>query len=315
MKHKLYSVSFIIPTLNAEKYLEKCLKSIKSLDYPEDKIEIVIADGGSTDRTLVISKAYDAKVFSNSKRTAEYGKKIAFDHSIGDIIVFLDSDNVIASRAWLKELLYPFIDQNIVGVESNYLVSNDFTSLNKYVSLLGIADPLARQLASKPISTTKFKHYIMKKYDQYSIPIAGANGFLWRREVLEKFGGKRMLNEISILSQAAKYSSVSIGNVQGVGIYHYYCTGLRDYVKKRIKIANKHLSRRHSNDLTWVEKRGLARLVFCSLYLFSIVGPTVNAVYMSIRYKQIVWLWHPLISFLSMVVYTSKFINYKIKSI
>ena len=48
------SISIIIPTLNSAKTLKDCLESIVAQDYPEDKIEIIIADAGSTDGTLNI---------------------------------------------------------------------------------------------------------------------------------------------------------------------------------------------------------------------------------------------------------------------
>lgn len=48
------TISIIIPTLNSAKTLKDCLASIAMQDYPKDKIEIIIADGGSTDGTLEI---------------------------------------------------------------------------------------------------------------------------------------------------------------------------------------------------------------------------------------------------------------------
>ena len=48
------SISIIIPTLNSAKTLKDCLQSIEMQDYPKDRIEIIIADGGSTDSTLSI---------------------------------------------------------------------------------------------------------------------------------------------------------------------------------------------------------------------------------------------------------------------
>ena len=50
MNDKNYpSISILIPTLNAASVLGKSLESISNQDYPRNKIEIIIADGGSTD--------------------------------------------------------------------------------------------------------------------------------------------------------------------------------------------------------------------------------------------------------------------------
>ena len=59
--NNLSTVSFLIPTLNAASVLEPCLKAIVDQNYPKDKIEIVVADGGSTDKTLIIAKKYGLK--------------------------------------------------------------------------------------------------------------------------------------------------------------------------------------------------------------------------------------------------------------
>ncbi len=48
------TISIIIPTLNSARTLKDCLDSIAIQDYPKDKIEIIIADGGSTDDTMAI---------------------------------------------------------------------------------------------------------------------------------------------------------------------------------------------------------------------------------------------------------------------
>ena len=45
-------ISVVTPTLNAASVLEAELESIRSQNYPQDKIEIIIADGGSTDNIM-----------------------------------------------------------------------------------------------------------------------------------------------------------------------------------------------------------------------------------------------------------------------
>jgi len=57
MSNKLPYVSVIVPVLNGEKTIEGCLYSLTALDYPSEKVEIIIIDNGSTDKTnLIVSK-------------------------------------------------------------------------------------------------------------------------------------------------------------------------------------------------------------------------------------------------------------------
>jgi len=50
-------VSIIIPVLNNERTIKKCLECVTFQDYPKNKVEILILDGGSTDKTIAISKS------------------------------------------------------------------------------------------------------------------------------------------------------------------------------------------------------------------------------------------------------------------
>ena len=73
-KAKVYpSVSLIIAAYNEEKVIEKKIKNSLSLDYPKDKLEIIVASDGSTDKTNNIVKkfsSYNVKLFISKKRNA-----------------------------------------------------------------------------------------------------------------------------------------------------------------------------------------------------------------------------------------------------
>ena len=55
-------VSIIIPAKNEEKLLRGCISSLHQLDYPKEKIEIIIVDGLSTDNTAGVAREMGAKV-------------------------------------------------------------------------------------------------------------------------------------------------------------------------------------------------------------------------------------------------------------
>jgi len=68
------SINVIIPTLNEEKDLENCLKSILRQNYPK-KLKITIVDGSSKDATVEIAKKYGCKVIYNEEILAAVGQK------------------------------------------------------------------------------------------------------------------------------------------------------------------------------------------------------------------------------------------------
>jgi glycosyltransferase involved in cell wall biosynthesis len=82
-------VSVIIPTYNSQENIKQCLESIKKQTYK--KLEILLVDRYSKDRTVTIAKKYGARIFlldCERSRAKNYGAKIA----IGEFLLFIDSD-------------------------------------------------------------------------------------------------------------------------------------------------------------------------------------------------------------------------------
>ena len=94
--HKLVSV--IIPAYNAEKFIERCLSSVKRQTYKN--IEFIVVDDGSTDGTKNLCE----KFISEDSRFKYYYKKnggvsssrnFGIERSLGEYIAFIDSDDYI----------------------------------------------------------------------------------------------------------------------------------------------------------------------------------------------------------------------------
>ncbi len=105
-------ISIIIPTLREEQFLERTLENLKNLTLPH---EIIITDGGSTDRTLDIARAHDAKitVWSEPRRqTFGEAKNAGAALATGEFLVFIDADVLIpAPEEFFAEMLAAF-DKN-----------------------------------------------------------------------------------------------------------------------------------------------------------------------------------------------------------
>jgi glycosyltransferase involved in cell wall biosynthesis len=89
------NVSIIIPVYNEEKYIERCLDSVAAQTYPKDKMELVIADGMSTDKTREKIGLYrdklNIKLVDNEKRIVTYALNLAIENATGDYIIRLDA--------------------------------------------------------------------------------------------------------------------------------------------------------------------------------------------------------------------------------
>jgi glycosyltransferase involved in cell wall biosynthesis len=85
-------VSVVVTTKNEEKNLETCLRSIRSQTFK--KIELIVVDNFSEDRTAELAKKYAAKVyFKGNERSAQrnYGAKVA----LGEYLIYLDADMIL----------------------------------------------------------------------------------------------------------------------------------------------------------------------------------------------------------------------------
>lgn len=98
-------ISIIIPAFNAERYLSECLDSI--VNQIDKSVEVIIIDDGSTDSTGVIADSYALnynfiKVIHQSNKGVSGARNRAIDSSVGQYLVFLDSDDILYDNFFWK---------------------------------------------------------------------------------------------------------------------------------------------------------------------------------------------------------------------
>ena len=87
-------ISVVLAVFNEEKNLKNCLESVSDLAW-----EIVVVDGGSTDKTLDIAEEFNAKIIrTNNTPNFHINKNKAIDAATGDWILQLDADEVVSSQ-------------------------------------------------------------------------------------------------------------------------------------------------------------------------------------------------------------------------
>jgi cellulose synthase/poly-beta-1,6-N-acetylglucosamine synthase-like glycosyltransferase len=110
-------VSLIIPVWNEECVIEGKIKNTQAVDYPRSKLEIIVIDSGSTDRTREIVKKFKrVKLIVEKER---FGKACAlnraFKHCSGDIVVISDADCRLKRDVLMKSVPY-FHDSSVGAV-------------------------------------------------------------------------------------------------------------------------------------------------------------------------------------------------------
>lgn len=119
-------VSVIVPVYNSVKYLKQCLDSILSQTYRN--IEIILVDDGSSDGSSEICDRYKELdnriiVIHNENHGVSYSRNCGIDKSSGKYIVFVDSDDSIAS-VYIATLLSANDNSDLVMCNINYIYEN-----------------------------------------------------------------------------------------------------------------------------------------------------------------------------------------------
>lgn len=320
------SVSIVIPTLNSQRTLEFCLRSVRNQKYPRS-LEIIVADGGSTDKTIAIAKKYNVKVIHNRLMTAEAGKAVGYKGCRGEIVGFIDSDNVLPVSDWLSKVVSPFIkDNNILATEPvRFSYRRKDHWLTRYFALLGMGDPvnlfigwydkysfITNKWTGMKIPTSNNKGYF-SFYLKKDVPTIGANGFFIRRRELLKYGVKDYLFDIDVLKTLAKREKIKVAKVD-IGIVHLFSGDLSTFVRKqkrRIKdymfFSKQGLRMKDSANfkLCW----GIVKFVVLTILVFPLF---IQALIGYFRKNDPVWLFHPVACWLTLLVYVGETIKFPI---
>jgi len=108
-------ISIIIPVKNFERTIEKTFDYLLNLDYPRDCWEWVIADGGSSDRTINIIKEWQKKypfiklVEIPNCPSPGFARNKALDVAKGEFLFFTDAD-CAPDKNWIQEMLKHFAE-------------------------------------------------------------------------------------------------------------------------------------------------------------------------------------------------------------
>jgi glycosyltransferase involved in cell wall biosynthesis len=328
VKATLPTISAVIPTLNAEKYLEECLRSVREQDYPRELVEVLIVDGGSQDRTLeIVERVGVERVLENPLRTGEAGKAVGVRAASGDLVLMIDSDNVLVGRDWLRRMVEPFEDADVISSEAlrwEYRRSDHF--INRYQALTGINDPLALYVGNYDRFSyltgrwTDYPHraeardgWIRVELDPRFVPTMGANGYLVRRDAFSVVPVGDYLFDIDFVYDLVQCGYSTIARVD-VAIRHYFCDGVgRFYRKTRRRVDDYFffsVSGRRSYPWTSRKRRAVGRFVASTL----LVAPLLVDVARGARVKRDpAWLFHLPACWITLYVYATGTIRGKVR--
>lgn len=325
-KKKLPTLSIIIVTRNVERTLSKVLETVSIQDYPKEKIEILIVDGNSTDKTLSIikkSKLPIRVIQSEYPNDPEACRGVGLMEAKGEIVSYIDSDNYLPHSGWITKMIVPFLENpEIVGSETwRYGYRKEDNYLNRYFALLGSADPVGLYLGKADKLSylftewnlygevlKKYKNYFLVKFDPKYFPTLGSNGFFARRDMLLK--AKSDPNHYFHIDVPLDLALMGFSTYAVVKdeIIHDTATSLIAFIKKRIRYMALHYQERGRDRRYKVFNPKNPKDLF-RLFLFIGFSATfIQPLYISFkgyfRKKDLAWFIHPIFSFLIMAGYS-----------
>lgn len=171
-------ITVIVPTRDRAGDLDECLSAVSCLDYPRDRLEVVVVDDGSLDPAAVaeVARGHGARLLVNeSNRGPSYSRNRAAQDAAGEILAFIDSD-CMADRGWLRELV-PFFSWEKVGAVGGRTISHYGESrLDRYEEV------------SSPLDMGR--HLTVESGGRSTFYVPTCN-LLVRRSLYEELGGLR----------------------------------------------------------------------------------------------------------------------------
>jgi len=316
----LPTVSVVMPVYNSAWVLEECLRRILDQDYPREKMELVLADGGSSDGTRELALRLGVgRVLDNPLRTGEAGKAVGVMAARHDIVALIDSDNLLPDRQWLRRMVAPFADPEVFASEPwDYTWRAEDSLITRYCALLGMNDPLCYFLGNydrRSVLSGTWTGLDLEQQDrgdwikvglrEDALPTIGANGFLIRRADLLSTQTQPYLFDIDCVYDLVRAGRSRVAKVK-VGIIHLYCRGFGDFARKqRRRIRDYLYYRTHAQRRYPWASFPRARLVWFIVATVLVLPTLAQALLGWIRSRDAAMLFHPLACLATLGVYGS----------
>lgn len=174
-------ISVVIPIRNEERFIAQTITYVLEQDYPADRMEVLVVDGESDDRTVeIVGKiaATDSRVklLNNPKRLSSAARNVGAKAARGDIITFIDGHTYIDNNQLLKNTARLMFEKKVDALSRpQFLETPENTDFQKAVALA------RRSTIGHGLDST-----IYTDRDAYVNPTS--SGATYHREVFEDVG-------------------------------------------------------------------------------------------------------------------------------
>jgi len=321
---KLPSISVVMPVYNEEDKIANALGSIRTQDYPQERIEIVLVDDDSTDKTLEIAKKYDVVYCRNGRHDYDVGKSIGVKKAKNEYLLFLDADNFLPNKNWLKLLVRPILlEKDVIGAQPIWFTYNKkYPLADRYCILFGITDPLTIYLKKKDRLMLYEKKwdlvndyeerdgYFIVSFNQDNLPTIGSVGFIIKKEYILKTDYSPKFSHLDCMMDLIRQGKNRFAMTK-LDIIHLHSATIKDFLHKLNRNMDIFLKDMKKRRYRW--RTSKLRLIFATLEMLTFLVPFYHSLRGFIKVKDVAWFLHPYICFRVAWMYSTKIIKYNLK--
>lgn len=306
-------ISVVTPSIRKEN-LNRYLNNIRNQDYPEDKLEIVVA-WGLEERIDDLERKYKCHVIYNSVDDMEVRRRVAIEGASGEWIFMADDDNYFENPSLIRNMIEAVINEGAYAAECVWqsYKKEDYL-INRYCALVGAYDPSVLYLNRQDhLGVHKMKwclqgsvlkennKYFFVEFKPSEIPTMGDQGFLIRK--------KDML--LGVNGQAIMHMDVCMELAQqGKGKFIF----MKDYYGHDCVQNKKQLLGKLKRNIDRFQVDGMDRkmnydmsigkMIKLGLILGTFVIPLKDSLIGYHCIKDKAWFVHPILCFQVAVMYT-----------
>lgn len=330
---QLPSISIIARTLNTNiSMFTRVLEAVKKQKYPKELIEYIVVDSGSTNGTIKLAKKYGCKVIENVTIGEDAQASIGIKAAKGDIILDLESDNIITSNDWFLKMVKPFMENKEVFF--TYSAYNSYEknmpATTRYCALFGSPDPVLYYLGkSEKLRLTEKKYnkgkiikensdYYVVEFNRENLPTLGANGCMFLRSAINKVNKDPIkFTHTDAVAEMLDLGYTTFGVVKN-SIIHMANPSVMGLIKRKVQIKTRFYDRLRGKRKYLVfnpnSNKDRLKLILCVIFSLTIIEPLIESLrgYFKIRDKA--WFLHPLVSFLMVVGYINSELKFILKN-
>jgi glycosyltransferase involved in cell wall biosynthesis len=290
------TITITVPVHNEEHRLPQLLGSIAKQNYPQSNIEVLVVDGGSTDRSLQKCSSFACTVLHNPSRDPEVGKTIGCSHASGDLHMYMDADMEWSDDESLSNLVRPW-QQNggLAGSFPRYAVDPHDPPFNRYLSSHPLyQDPLMRfmspQIGDTIVSTQD--SYALCEFEEGKVPVVGVMLYptSFVNEIVSASGPGWRWIDADFAVQCAERRLGPFAYVPSARIYHRSAMTPRLYLSKlRRNIRTVYfptVDSRRSTYAAWDSKADLVRLMVWIVYANAVLPGVAVALIKALRLRD-----------------------------